>query len=100
MTYTVSVPLQILAEVHEIEGGGDWAEVLRFPGCIAQAETIERLKENIVLAVEDWLNGLPVKTEDEARRLAELQGIRNPVDGSFPQPYGYQPPSSWVDEDE
>ncbi len=100
MTCTLSVPLQIIAEVHEIEGGGFWAEVPRFPGCVAQAESIEALKENIVQAVEDWLNGSPVKTEDEARRLAEIQGSGNPVDDSFPQPYGYLPPSSWIDEDE
>ena len=74
MTCTLSVPLQIIAEVHEIDGGGYWAEVPRFPGCVAQAETIEALKENIVQAVEDWLNGSPVKTEDEARELAEIQG--------------------------
>jgi len=100
MTCTFSVPLQILAEVHEIEGGGYWAEVPRFPGCVAQAETIEALKENIVQAVEDWLNGLPVKTEDEARQLAEIQGSSKLVDETFPQPYSYLPPPSWIDEDE
>ena len=31
MTSTLSVPFQILAEVHEIEGGGYWAEVRAFP---------------------------------------------------------------------
>jgi len=100
MTWTLSVPLQILAEVHEIEGGGYWAEVPRFPGCVAQAETIEALKENIIQAAEDWLNGLPVKTEDEARQLAEIQGSSKLVDESFPQPYTYLPPRSWIDEDE
>jgi len=100
MTCTLSVSLQILAEVHEIEGGGYWAEVPRFPGCVAQAETIEALKENIVQAVEDWLNGLPVKTEDEARQLAEIQGSSKLVDESFPQTYTYLPPRSWIDEDE
>ncbi len=100
MTCTLSVPLQIIAEVHEIDGGGYWAEVPRFPGCVAQAETIETLKENIVQAVEDWLNGSPVKTEDEARQLAEIQGSSRPVDESFPQPYSYRPPPSWTDEDE
>ena len=30
MTCTLSVPLQIIAEIHEIDGGGYWAEVLRF----------------------------------------------------------------------
>jgi predicted RNase H-like HicB family nuclease len=89
MTCTFSVPLQINAEVHEIEGGGYWAEVPRFPGCVAQAETIEQLKANIIQAVDDWLNGSSVKTEDEARQLAEIQGSRRPVDESFPQHYEY-----------
>jgi predicted RNase H-like HicB family nuclease len=100
MTCTLSVPLQIVADVHEIEGGGFWAEVRRFPGCVAQAESIEELKINIAQAVDDWLNGSPIKTEDEARQLAEIQGSRHPVDESFPQPYGYRPPPSWTDEDE
>ncbi len=100
MTCVLSVPLQIIAEVHEIDGGGYWAEVPRFPGCVAQAESIEALKENIVQAVDDWLNGSSVKTEDEARKLAHIQGSGKPVDASFPQPYGYLPPPSWTDEDE
>jgi predicted RNase H-like HicB family nuclease len=100
MASTLSVPIQILAEVHEIDGGGYWAQVTRFPGCIAQAETIEALKENLVQAVEDWLSGLPVKTEDEARQLAEIQGSSRVNDESFPQPYRYLPPPSWIDEDE
>jgi len=100
MTCTLSVPLQIIAEVHEIDGGGYWAEVRRFPGCVAQGETIEALKANIVQAVEDWLAGSSVKTQDEARQLAEIQGSSPALDESFPQPYGYQPPPSWADEDE
>jgi predicted RNase H-like HicB family nuclease len=100
MTCTLSVSLQILAEVHEIEGGGYWAQVPRFPGCVAQAESIETLKENIVQAVEDWLNGSPVKTEEEARRLAAVQGSSELADGSFPQPYSFLPPPSGIDEDE
>ena len=90
MSCTLSVPIQIIAEVHEIDGGGYWAEVPRFPGCVAQAETIEALKENIVRAVDDWLNASPVKTEDEARQLAEIQGSGQPVDELFPEPYRYQ----------
>jgi predicted RNase H-like HicB family nuclease len=98
MTSTLSVPLQILAEVHEIEGGGYWAEVPRFPGCVAQAETIEALKQNILQAVDDWLNGTPVKTEEEARQLAEIQGTTQLVAGPFPQANNYLPPPSWIDE--
>jgi predicted RNase H-like HicB family nuclease len=98
MTLTLSVPLEIMAEVHEIEGGGYWAEVVRFPGCVAQGETIEALKENIIQAIEDWLAGSPVKTDDEARRLAEIQGSSAPIDESFPQPYGYDPPPAGAPE--
>jgi predicted RNase H-like HicB family nuclease len=100
MTCTLSVPLEIIAVVHDIEGGGYWAEVPRFPGCVAQAETLETLKENIVQAVKDWLPGPSEMTEDEARQLAEIQGTVIPADQSFPQPYDYLPPPSWNDEDE
>jgi hypothetical protein len=41
-----------------------------------------------------------VKTEEEARRLAAIQGLGEPVDKSFPQPYDYLPPASWNEEDE
>jgi predicted RNase H-like HicB family nuclease len=98
MTCTLSVPLEIIAVVHEIEGGGYWAEVPRFPGCIAQAETLEALKENIVQAVKDWLPGPSEKTEDEARQLAEIQGTTIAADQSFPQPYDYLPPPTWNDD--
>jgi predicted RNase H-like HicB family nuclease len=100
MSSTLSVPFQFLAEVHEIEGGGYWAEVMRFPGCVAQADSIEELKRNIAQAVDDWLNGSPIKTEEEARKLAEIQGRSKPTDEWFPQSYAYLSPPSWTDEDE
>ncbi len=100
MTRTLSVALEIIALVHDIDGGGFWAEVPRFPGCVAQAETIEALRENLIQAVDDWLSGPAVKTEDEARQLAEIQGCSKPVDESYPQPYGYLPPPAWTDDDE
>jgi predicted RNase H-like HicB family nuclease len=98
MARSINVPIQILAEVHDIEGGGYWAEVPRFPGCIAQAETIKELRTNLVQAIKDWLSGSPAKTEDEARQLAEIQGSKL-IDESYPQPYHYLLPPSWVDED-
>jgi predicted RNase H-like HicB family nuclease len=100
MTTTLSIPLKIVAVIHEIEGGGYWAEVPRLPGCVAQAETLETLKDNIVQAVEDWLPGPAVITEDEARQLAQIQGNTEPFDQAFPQPTAYQPPAGWTDDDE
>lgn len=94
------ISIEIVADVHEIEGGGYWGEVPRFPGCVAQAETIEALKHNLIQAVDDWLSGTPVKTEDEARQLAEIQAATKPVEQSFPRPNPYLPPASWTDEDE
>ena len=84
MTSTLSVPVEITAVVHEIEGGGYWAEVPCFPGCIAQAETWEDLRRNILLAIGDWLAESPVKTEDQARQLAAIQGSSVPEGESFP----------------
>ena len=100
MTSTLSVPITIEAVVHTIEGGGYWAEVPHFPGCVAQAETFENLQINIIQAIEDWLSESPEKTEDEARRLAAIQGSSQLADESYPQPYEYRPPASWSDEDE
>jgi predicted RNase H-like HicB family nuclease len=100
MTTTLSVPITIGAVVHSIEGGGYWAEVPRFPGCVAQAETLEALQANLTRAIEDWLSDSPEKTEDEARRLAAIQGTIKLADESYPQPYDYQPPASWQEEDE
>ena len=60
MTSTLSVPIEITAVVHDIQGGGYWAQVPCFPGCIAQAETLEILRGNILLAIGDWLAGSPV----------------------------------------
>ena len=56
MTSTLSVPftMVVTAEVHAIEGGGFWAEVLEFPGCVAYSQTTEELPGNIVQAIEDW----------------------------------------------
>ena len=99
MTSTLSVPVEITAVVHEIKGGGYWAEVPCFPGCIAQAETLETLQENIRLAIDDWLTVPPVKTEEEDRRLAAIQGNGVTPDRSFAQHYAYLPPSSWEDDE-
>jgi predicted RNase H-like HicB family nuclease len=94
------VPIEVIAVVHPINGGGYWAEVPCFTGCVAQAENLETLKGNIRLAIADWLTDSPMKSEDEARQLAAIQGGGGPVDETFPQPYDYLPPSSWTDEDE
>ena len=98
MTSTLSVPVEIIAVVHEIDGGGYWAEVPSFPGCVAQAETLEGLKRNMISAIGDWLAESPVKTEDEARQLAAIQGTDVPVHQFSPQCNDYLPPSSWTDE--
>lgn len=100
MTSTFTVPIEVVAVVHPIQGGGFWAEVPCFPGCVAQAETLETLKENIRQAIDDWMADAPVKTEEEARQLAAIQGRSEPVNKEFPQPYRYLPPPSWADEDE
>jgi predicted RNase H-like HicB family nuclease len=95
MSTTLSVPITIQAVVHAIEGGGYWAEVPRFPGCVAQAETYESLQANILQAIDDWLAESSEKTEVEVRRLAEIQGTSRLADETYPQPYHYQALASW-----
>jgi predicted RNase H-like HicB family nuclease len=100
MTSTLKVPVEITAALHEIEGGGYWAEVACFPGCVAQGETLEGLKTNVVSAIGDWLAESRAKTADEARQLAAIQGGNEPANKTFSQCYEYLPPSSWNDENE
>ena len=100
MTSNLSVPIEIKAVVHDIDGGGNWAEVPSFPGCVAQAETLEDLKNNMILAIGDWLAQSHFKSADEARQLAAIQGSNVPEDKSFPESYEFLPPPSWSDEDE
>lgn len=102
MTSTLRVPVRLTLDivVHEIEGGGFWGEVPRVPGCLAQADTEDELKENILQAIQDWWAEAPEKTEAEATRLAAIQGNPNPPRGSGPQPYDYHPSLSWTEDDE
>jgi predicted RNase H-like HicB family nuclease len=93
MTSTLIVSIEINDVVHSIGGGGFWAEVPCFPGCVAQAETLESLKEHLRAAIADWLFDSPVKTEEEARQFATIQGSDEPVDKTFPQPYAYLAPT-------
>ena len=99
MTSTLNVPVTVVItiEIHEIEGGGFWAEIPRFPGCVTQAETVAALLENIPRAIADWWSESPEKTEDEARQLADIQGSDARPSGSFPRPNPFLPPSSWSD---
>ncbi len=92
MISTLAVPIEVIAVVHPIDGGGYWAEVPCFPGCVAQAEDLETQRENIRLAIADWLTDSPMKSEAEARQLAAIQGGSVPVNETFPQPYEYSPP--------
>ena len=102
MTSTLRVPFTktVTAKVQTIEGGGFWAEVLEFPGCVAYAEKSEDLQANIVQAIEDWWAESHVKTEAEARKLAAVQGTGALPDELYPQNYDHVPPSGWTDEDE
>ncbi|MGP0067532.1 MAG: type II toxin-antitoxin system HicB family antitoxin [Isosphaeraceae bacterium] len=66
MTSTLTVPIEVIAVVHPIDGGGYCAEVPCFPGCVAQAETLETLRGNIRQAIAYWLADSPVNCEEDA----------------------------------
>ena len=102
MAPTLSIPVHVTVDVdvHEIEGGGLWGEVRQFPGCVVQAETLEELEKNVVLAIRDWWAEPGVKTKEVARELAAVQGTSEIPPPPYPQRYDYQPPRSWTDEDE
>ena len=41
--------------VYEAEEGGYWAEVTDLPGCVAQAETLDELRANVLDAITAWI---------------------------------------------
>ena len=100
MPATLTVPLDVTVDLHEVEGGGFWGEVREFPGCVAQAETVEELKSNILRAIRDWWAEPGVQTEEVARELAAIQGSDDIPEGPYPRPCGYQAPPSWTEADE
>jgi predicted RNase H-like HicB family nuclease len=42
--------------IHKAEEGGFWAEVPAIPGCVSQGETKEKLRENVLEAIEGCLD--------------------------------------------
>lgn len=52
MTYTV------LIYEAEPEEGGYWATVAELPGCTTSGETIEEVEENVIDAIETYLEAL------------------------------------------
>ena len=54
MPSTLTVPVQLIVDVHEIDGGGFYGEVRHVPGCLAQADSLDGLAEAIREAVRDY----------------------------------------------
>jgi predicted RNase H-like HicB family nuclease len=100
MPSTLTVPVQLIVDVHEIDGGGFYGEVRQLPGCLAQADSLEELEEAIQEAIRDYFAEPGLMTEETARGLAAIQGTTTIPDGPYPLPYHYQPPPSWTEADE
>ena len=100
MAETLRIPIEVVAVVHPIEGGGYWAEVPALPGCVTQAPRREDLVEHLQQAVKDWLAETPELTQEDARGLAAIQGFPEPSGGPYPQPNEFLPPPDWSEEDE
>jgi predicted RNase H-like HicB family nuclease len=50
---TPNTPYHVV--VFEAEEGGFWAEVLELPGCVAQGENLDELRQNAMDAIEVFL---------------------------------------------
>jgi predicted RNase H-like HicB family nuclease len=97
---TLTIPFPLTVDVHEIDGVGFYGEVRQLPGCLAQADSLERLTEAIREAIHDYFAEPGLMTEETARELAAIQGSSKIPDGPYPLRYDYQPPSSWTEADE
>ena len=47
--------MQVTVQVYHAAEGGYWAEMPEYPGCYTQAETMDRLKENVREAVQCYM---------------------------------------------
>ncbi len=47
--------MKIRAIVHKADEGGFWAEVPALPGCVTQGETMDEIRNNLMEAIELWL---------------------------------------------
>ena len=81
---TLTVPITLTVNVHEIDGGGFYGEVRHLPGCLAQADTLEELADAIREALRDYFAEPGVMTEETARELAAIQGTTNIPPGPYP----------------
>jgi predicted RNase H-like HicB family nuclease len=100
MPTTLTVPVTLTVDVHEIQGGGFYGEVRHLPGCLAQADTLEDLADAIRDAVRDYFAEPGIMTEETARGLAAIQGTGKFPEGPYPLRYDDQPPPSWTEADE
>ena len=66
-------------EVYEAEEGGFWGEVAGLPGCVAQGETLEELREAAIGAIHAWEEALRETGGAPAPRPFVTMDI--PVDG-------------------
>ena len=53
--------------VFEAEEGGYWAEVLELPGCVAQGENLDELRENALAAIDVFLEAMAEEGEEPMR---------------------------------
>lgn len=100
MPSTLTVPVQLTVDVHEIDGGGFYGEVRHLPGCIAQADSLEDLAEAISEAVRDYFAEPGLLTEETAHRLADIQEADAIAPGPYPLRRDYRPPAWWTEAHE
>ncbi len=62
----------IKAIIHSAEEGGFWAEVPALPGCSTQGETREEIRENLLEAIELWLEAGEADVVEKEAQIMEL----------------------------
>jgi predicted RNase H-like HicB family nuclease len=97
---SLRIPVELVALVHDVVGGGYWAEVPALPGCVASADTKDDLRENLIQAIQDWMAETSGPTEEELKSLAEIQAQSPPVAVLQRLAEIQKPPQAWYDEDE
>lgn len=63
--------MKLHAIIHNAEEGGFWAEVPALPGCVTQGESRSELQENLLEAIQGWLEAGESRVGD-AGEIIEL----------------------------
>lgn len=76
---STTVLAHVVAHIHPDADGGYWAEVPALPGCVAQGDSPEEVRERLHATVAGWLMiAHDLATDDRRWALAQIDRATEP----------------------